>query len=74
MTNTTESMVTQDDRDAASSGVSTEEIVAVLESMIPTNMSLNNPRWPDSTVVPIEATMGELRAIAAILSRLGAQS
>jgi hypothetical protein len=46
-----------------------DELVAALGSLIPGNVSLSNERWPDSTVVPLEVTLGELRAARAALSR-----
>jgi hypothetical protein len=43
---------------------------AGIATMLPKNMSLDNPRWPDSTTVPLDTTLGELRALRALRSLL----
>jgi hypothetical protein len=43
---------------------------AGIATMLPKNMSLDNPRWPDSTTVPLDTTLGELRALRSLLTEL----
>jgi hypothetical protein len=43
------------------------------KQLLPRNLCLNNPRWPDSTEIPLTTTLGELRAFAAVLARIGGQ-
>lgn len=49
------------------------ELLTTCESMIPARCCLTNPNIPDSTVVPMEATMGELRALAAAIAKARGQ-
>lgn len=46
------------------------ELLSALERLVPTNVCLTNRNIPDSTVVPLEmdVTMGELRALAALIA------
>lgn len=50
------------------------ELRAALEAMIPNNVALGNPLWPGSTVIPIDVTLGELRAARKALSRTQEQT
>ncbi|ALJ12599.1 hypothetical protein [Sphingopyxis macrogoltabida] len=43
------------------------DLLAVACEMLPRNLCLTNPNIPDSTVVPLDVTMGELRRIAAAI-------
>lgn len=45
------------------------ELLAVAQDMLPRNLCLTNSNIPDSTVVPLEVTMGELRKIAAVVAK-----
>lgn len=49
-----------------------EGLIEVAKVMLPANLCLTNPNVPDDTKLPLTATMGELRAIAAALVRVGA--
>lgn len=43
------------------------DLLAACQSMIPTNVCLTNGNVPDSTIIPIDATMGDFRKIAAAI-------
>lgn len=43
-----------------------------IAGMVPKNVCLTNQRWPDETVVPIDATLGEFRALSATLATIDA--
>ena len=45
-----------------------DALVKALEGCIPSGVCLSNSNIPDDTIVPIDATMGELRAVAAALA------
>jgi hypothetical protein len=45
------------------------DLVKAAKGMLPRNMCLTNANIPDNTIVPLEASMGELRALAAILAK-----
>jgi len=45
------------------------ELYAACEMMVPTNVALGNRNVPDSTVLSLEVTMGELRAVRAALAK-----
>ena len=45
-----------------------DALVKALEGCIPSGVCLTNSNIPDDTIVPIDATMGELRAVAAALA------
>ena len=45
------------------------DLLAVAKNMLPSNLCLTNTNVPDSTVVPMEVTMGELREIAAVIAK-----
>ena len=45
-----------------------DALVKALEGCIPSGVCLTNSNMPDDTIVPIDATMGELRAVAAALA------
>lgn len=45
------------------------EMLAMLKGMLPKNVCITNPRWADSEVVPIDVTLGELRAVAALIAK-----
>lgn len=45
------------------------DLLAVAEEMLPQNLCLTNANVPDSTVVPLDVTMGELRRIAAAVAK-----
>jgi hypothetical protein len=47
------------------------ELIEVVKAMLPRNLCLTNPNVPDDTKLPLTATMGELRSIAAALARMG---
>jgi hypothetical protein len=40
-----------------------EDAVRVLQAFLPTNLCLDNTNVPDSTVIPLTSTMGELRRL-----------
>ncbi len=42
------------------------EMEAAIEAFLPRNLRLENKGVPDQTVVPLDCTMGELRALAAL--------
>jgi hypothetical protein len=46
------------------------ELGDALEGMIPKNVCLTNSRWPDDTVIPIDATLGDFRSLSATLAKL----
>jgi hypothetical protein len=46
------------------------EIVMALRRMIPRNVCLTNRNIPDSQILPMDVEVGELRAIAALLSEI----
>jgi hypothetical protein len=48
------------------------EAKVTLTEMLPTNISLDHPRWGDGTNVPIDVSLGELRAVRAMRNRLDA--
>lgn len=37
-------------------------LIVALGQLIPGNIALNNPAWDDSTVIPVDVTLGEIRA------------
>ena len=45
-----------------------DALVKALEGCIPSGVCLTNSNIPDDTIVPIDATMGEFRAVAAALA------
>ncbi len=45
------------------------DLLTAAQAMLPSNISLGNPAWPDSRVVPIDFTLGELRALHAAIQR-----
>lgn len=45
------------------------DLLAVAKDMLPRNLCLTNQNISDGTVVPLEATMGELRRIAAAIAK-----
>lgn len=45
-----------------------EALEAALKALLPTNLNLSNPNWPDDTVVPCDVTLGELRAVHSALT------
>ena len=47
-------------------------LIVASEDLLPRNLCLDNPNVPDSTEVDLIATLGELRAFAAALRRIGA--
>lgn len=49
------------------------DLLTVAQNMLPRNVCLTNSNIPDSTVVPLEATMGELRAVAAAIAKATGQ-
>jgi hypothetical protein len=58
---------TFDARIEASSTI--EDLLAALGDVLPRNLCLTNRNIPDSTIVPLETTMGELRQIAASIAK-----
>lgn len=56
----------------AAANLANEELLAVARDILPRNLCLTNPNVPDSTVVPLDVTMGELRKIAAVVAKAGA--
>lgn len=48
-------------------------LLAALKQLIPTNICLSNPNLPDSTVVPCDVTLGELRAASAAIAKAEAR-
>lgn len=51
-----------------------ERVREAASAMLPKNVCLTNPNWADGTVVPLETTLGELRALSAALSTLSADA
>lgn len=47
------------------------ELVVKGAALLPTNLCLDNTNIPDSTEIPLVATMGELRAFRAALAKFG---
>lgn len=47
------------------------ELIEAGKQLLPRSLCLNNPSWPDSTEIPLTSTLGELRAFAAALARVG---
>jgi hypothetical protein len=45
------------------------ELLAAAKECLPLNIALNNPNVPDTMVVPMDATMGELRRLAAAIAK-----
>jgi hypothetical protein len=45
------------------------DLLAVACEMLPRNLCLTNPNIGDDTVIPLDVTMGDLRKIAAAISR-----
>ena len=45
------------------------DLLAVAREMLPRNLCHTNANVPDSTIVPLDVTMGELRRIAAALAK-----
>lgn len=45
------------------------DLLAVAQDMLPSNLCLTNSNIPDSTVVPLDVTLGELRKIAAVVAK-----
>lgn len=52
---------------------SAADLLAVAREMLPRNLCLTNANIPDSTVVPLDVTMGELRKIAAAIAKATGQ-
>lgn len=44
-------------------------LLAALESLIPKKVAINNPNVPDSTVVPVDITVGKLRTALAAMDK-----
>jgi hypothetical protein len=53
----------------AGNGDLTLELLAALKGMLPANLCVTNRNVSDDVVVPLEVTMGDLRKIAAAISR-----
>jgi len=45
------------------------ELLAICQKLMPTRVCITNPNVPDSFVVPIDVTMGELRQLSAALAK-----
>lgn len=45
------------------------DLLAACQSMIPANVCLTNGNVPDSTIIPIDVTMGDFRKIAAAIAK-----
>lgn len=50
------------------------DLLAVACEMLPRNLCLTNPNIGDDTVIPLDVTMGDLRKIAAAISRARGES
>ena len=48
------------------------EAVQLIENMIPKNVCLTNPAWPDDTNLPMDVLLGELRKCAETAASLRA--
>lgn len=46
-----------------------DELLEAAERMLPNNIALGNDAWPDSQLVPIDFTLGELRALRAAIAK-----
>lgn len=42
-------------------------MAAAIEQIIPSNVALGNDNWPDSTILPLDVKLGELRQARAAL-------
>lgn len=49
------------------------ELVEAVTEFMPTGLALDNANIPDSQVVPLDVTLGEMRKIASALSNLKAK-
>ena len=49
------------------------EMLDLLRTILPANVCLTNRNVPDHTIVPLDAPMGELRALAALIAKATGQ-
>lgn len=47
-----------------------EEVLGALNAAIPDGVSIGDRKWPDSLIIPIGTTLGELRLIKSTLTKL----
>lgn len=45
-------------------------VVEAIKAFLPRNIDLSNATWADGTVVPLDTTLGELRALSAALTAI----
>lgn len=45
------------------------DLLSVAREMLPRNLCVTNPNVSDSTIVPLECTMGDLRKVAAAIAK-----